>query len=233
MHNIEEYGIVGALNYKNFRPPLHQPILSQCLKNQAFNLALDVGCGVGHSSIGLSHFCKRVIGYDISKYMLKHVIKHEKITYTSTKPNIEYDLLCFFGSLNYINESDIIGFTKNLTMNGKIICCDFKINYNPILKMLKINPSDQKYNYQKNINDYNLNLKIIESKSPLFEFECDTTQLSHLMLTEPYIKKQISKKNVGQKKLSQILLKELNDRLPSKRIKISSKGYCMLYNNRT
>ena len=47
MHNIEEYGIVGALNYKNFRPPLHQPILSQCLKNQAFNLALDVGCGVG------------------------------------------------------------------------------------------------------------------------------------------------------------------------------------------
>ena len=47
------------------------------LKNQAFNLALDVGCGVGHSSIGLSHFCKRVIGYDISKYMLKHVIKQK------------------------------------------------------------------------------------------------------------------------------------------------------------
>ena len=53
------------------------------------------------------------------------------------------------------------------------------------------------------------------------------------MLTEPNIKKLISKKNVGQKKLSQILLKELNDELPSKRIKISSKGYCMLYNNRT
>ena len=99
MHNIEEYGVAGALNYKNFRPPLHQPILSQCLKNQAFNLALDVGCGVGHSSIGLSHFCKRVIGYDISEYMLKHVIKHEKITYTSTKPNIEYDL-----SLIHISE---------------------------------------------------------------------------------------------------------------------------------
>ena len=82
--------------------------------------------------------------------MLKHAIKYPKIIYTSTKPNIEYDLLCFFGSLNYINESDIIGFIKNLNMNGKIICCDFKINYNPILKMLKINPSDQKYNYQKN-----------------------------------------------------------------------------------
>ena len=118
-------------------------------------------------------------------------------------------------------------------MNGKIICCDFKINYNPILKILKINPSVQKYNYQKNINDYNLNLKLIESKNSLFEFECDTTQLSHLMLTEPYIKKQISKKNVGQKKLSQILLKELNDGLQSKRIKISSKGCCMLYNNLT
>lgn len=232
MHKIVEYGIVGALNYKNFRPPLHQPILSQCLKNQAFNLALDVGCGVGHSSISLSHFCKRVIGYDISKHMLKHAIKHEKISYTSTKPNIEYDLLCFFGSLNYITEFDVIGFIKNLTMNGKIICCDFKINYNPILKILKINPSEKKYNYQKNLNDYNLNLKLIESKISSFEFECDSIQLSHLMLTEPNIKKKISKKKVGHNKLYQILINELNDLLPSKKIKINSRGYYTLYNNK-
>ena len=53
--------------------------------------------------------------------MLKHAMKHEKISYTSTKPNIEYDLLCFFLTLNYITESDVIGFIKNLTMNGKII----------------------------------------------------------------------------------------------------------------
>ena len=233
MPKIEGRDIVDAFHYKNFRPPLHQPILRQCFKNQAFDLALDVGCGVGYSSIGLSHFCKRVIGYDISKNMLTHAIKHEKIIYTSTKPNIEYDLLCFFGSLNYIDESDIIGFTKNLTIDGKIICCDFKINYNPILKILKINPSDQKYDYQKNLNEYNLNLKVIESISSLFEFECDTIQLSHLMLSETNIKKEISNKKVGQKKLFQILINELNDVLPSKKMKINSKGYYTLYNNQT
>ncbi len=81
MHKIEEYVIVGALNYKNFRSPLHQPILSQCLKNQAFNLALDVGCGVGHSSIALSHFCKKDIGYDISRYTLKRAMKYKKKLY--------------------------------------------------------------------------------------------------------------------------------------------------------
>ena len=37
---------------------------------------------------------------------------------TSTKPKIKYYL--FFGSLNYIDENDIIGFTKNLILNGRI-----------------------------------------------------------------------------------------------------------------
>ena len=120
-----------------------------------------------------------------------------------------------------------------MTIDGKIICCDFKINYNPILKILKINPSDQKYDYQKNLNGYNLNLKVIESISSLFEFECDTIQLSHLMLSETNIKKEISNKKVGQKKLFQILINELNDVLPSKKMKINSKGYYTLYNNQT
>ena len=75
---MEEYDIVDAFNYNTYRPPLHRPILSQCLKNHRFNLALDVGCGVGNSSLGLTHFCKRVIGYDISKAMLKKAIKHKK-----------------------------------------------------------------------------------------------------------------------------------------------------------
>ena len=32
---------------------------------------LDIGCGVGNSTIALTNFSKKVIGYDINKEMLK------------------------------------------------------------------------------------------------------------------------------------------------------------------
>lgn len=228
---MEEYDIVDAFNYNTYRPPLHQPILSQCLKNHRFNLALDVGCGVGNSSLGLTHFCRRVIGYDISKAMLKKAIKHKKINYISTKPNIEYDLLCFFGTLNYIDKNEVTEFIQNLSPKGKIICCDFKINYESILNILKIYPSELKYNYQKNLSDYNLNFNLLKSKITLLKFECDISELSHLMFSEANIKKELEKKGVGQKKFHQILIDELNNFSSSKKIIINSEAHYSLYNN--
>ena len=63
------------------------------------------------------------------------------------------------------------------------------------------------------------------------KFECDISELSHLMLSEANIKKELEKKGVGQKKFHQILIDELNNFSSSKKIIINSEAHYSLYNN--
>ncbi len=102
-------------HYSAYRPPLHKFILSKILKDRYFEIALDVGCGVGTSSLALVPYAKRVIGYDPSQAMIEKATPHPTITYTNLideLPN-SCDLLCFFGSLEYINPVALKNTLKN------------------------------------------------------------------------------------------------------------------------
>ena len=82
---------------------------------------LDIGCGVGNSTIALTNFSKKVIGYDINKEMLKNSLQHKRVSYINEWSNIKYDLLCFFGSLNYVQQNEIHNFLNVLKPSGNII----------------------------------------------------------------------------------------------------------------
>ncbi|MEK9751347.1 MAG: class I SAM-dependent methyltransferase, partial [Flavobacteriaceae bacterium] len=138
MTNHKAYTKNEANHYQSYRPPLHQELLEHCLKSTHFESALDVGCGVGTSTLALTSFCKKVTGYDPSVEMIQKATEHSAIEYYSDLNRLDnrYDLIVFFGSLFYVNATQLALFTQKQRQNDVLLCCDFKVNYSPILKAL-------------------------------------------------------------------------------------------------
>ena len=123
---MEIYDAYTARHYSAFRPPLHRFILRQCLGEDLFSKVLDIGCGTGHSTLALADFCQKVVGFDLSQFMLQQALLHPNIEYTSQiNGNAKFDLICFFGSINYIGPGELISILKLLEKGGQVICCDF------------------------------------------------------------------------------------------------------------
>jgi len=56
-------------------------IVDEALKDQRCQTALDVGCGIGHSTIALKKFSRRVIGVDSSPAMLAAATQSDNTEY--------------------------------------------------------------------------------------------------------------------------------------------------------
>ncbi len=182
------YNSLESNHYSAYRPPLHKLTLSRILKDRHFELALDVGCGVGTSSLALVPYAKRVIGYDPSQAMIEKATPQPAITYTNLideLPN-SCDLLCFFGSLEYINTEALKKYTQKLVKGGQLICCDFEVDYQPILEKIGLEPMRTDYNHSKNLTDYpnhksfKEHVRQVESTS----FNCSLEQLKSLLYAE-------------------------------------------------
>lgn len=182
------YNSSESNHYRAYRPPLHKLILSRILKDRHFEIALDIGCGVGTSSLTLVPYAKRVIGYDPSQAMIEKTTPHPTITYTSLigeLPN-SCDLLCFFGSLEYIDARELEKYTQKLVKGGQLICCDFEVDYQPILEKIGLEPMRADYKHSKNLTDYpnhkgfKEHLRQVEPTS----FNCSIEQLKSLLYAE-------------------------------------------------
>jgi SAM-dependent methyltransferase len=182
------YNSSESNHYSAYRPPLHELILSKILKDRQFKTALDVGCGVGTSSLALVPYAKRVIGYDPSQAMIEKATPHPTIAYTSLIDELpsSCDLLCFFGSLEYIDEVALKKYTQLLEKGGQLICCDFEVDYQPILELMGFEPMTTDYNHSKNLTHYpnhkgfKEHLRQLESTS----FNCSLEQLKSLLYAE-------------------------------------------------
>jgi SAM-dependent methyltransferase len=175
-------------HYSAYRSPLHKLILSKILKDRHFEIALDVGCGVGTSSLALAPYAKRVISYDPSQAMIEKATPHQKVKYTNSKEELpnSCDLLCFFGSLEYIDEIALNKYTQILDKGGHLICCDFAVDYNPILKKMGKEPFPIDYNHSKNLSNYpeqsSFKKEICEVQ--FTSFNCNSEQLKSLQGAE-------------------------------------------------
>jgi SAM-dependent methyltransferase len=182
------YNNSESIYYSAYRPPLHELILSEVLKGRHFKTALDIGCGVGASSIALVPYSNTVIGYDPSQVMIEKATSHPNITYTNRLEELpDYcDLLCFFGSLEYIDTMMLNKYTQKLIKGGQLICCDFEIDYQPILEKIELEPMRTEYNHSKNLKDYPDHegfkeyLRQVESTS----FNCSLEGLKSLLFAE-------------------------------------------------
>ncbi|MCH1595205.1 MAG: class I SAM-dependent methyltransferase [Flavobacteriaceae bacterium] len=182
------YNSSESNHYRAYRPPLHKLILSRILKDRHFEIALDIGCGVGTSSLTLVPYAKRVIGYDPSQAMIEKTTPHSAITYTNLLDKLpsSCDLLCFFGSLEYIDARELEKYTQKLVKGGQLICCDFEVDYQPILEKIGLEPMRADYKHSKNLTDYpnhkgfKEHLRQVEPTS----FNCSIEQLKSLLYAE-------------------------------------------------
>eukprot|EP00842_Homolaphlyctis_polyrhiza_P005385 jgi/Hompol1/5848/HPOL_004737-RA len=77
----------NSASYASFRPDYPPSLFAHILKfhrshpEAATDTALDVACGTGQASLGLTESFKSVIGTDISEAMLASAAKHPKISY--------------------------------------------------------------------------------------------------------------------------------------------------------
>ena len=175
-------------HYSAYRPPLHELILSKVLKGCHFKTALDVGCGVGTSSMALVPYAKTVIGYDPSQAMIEKATSHPNITYTNRLEELpdSCDLLCFFGSLEYIDTMMLKKYTQRLNKEGRLICCDFEVDYASILKIVDITIETTDYNHAKNLINYpdfqGFKEQVVKVEST--SFSCNLEQLKSLLGAE-------------------------------------------------
>ena len=136
--------------------------------SRSFDLALDVGCGVGNSSVALTAFSNKVIGIDNSEHTLQNAISKDQVSYFSESLRLDftYNLLSFFGSLSYLNQASIEQYTNRLDPEGTIICCDFKVLYQPILDCFKLKQNNTTFNHQKNLCEYQIDrIELVEEVS--------------------------------------------------------------------
>lgn len=230
-NNNDEYNFDAAFHYKAYRPPLHTIILDRCIGNQIFESALDVGCGVGNSTIALTKFCDQVVGYDPSESMIQQAQKHEMVKYVSNleKLNPGYSLVCFFGCLFYIDSEMLEFYSDHLTPGGNILCCDFEIIYNPVLDDMGISVSRLDYDHAKNLDAYDTNQTIlIVSEQFEVEFTCQNHELVHLLLSETNIKEELSKK-FDSVNVYQPLLDALGRIYPTNQVKLNAGMYYSYY----
>lgn len=189
-NSADAYSKEIASHYKAYRPQLHSVLLKKCLQVDSYQRALDVGSGVGHSSIALSTYCKEVIGLEPSAFMLQQAHQHPQVRYESvyTKVSKRYDLLCFFGVLFYLTDEELNQYLDDLIASGTVLVADFKIDYDLVVQRMQLKPNALNYEHMPAQPSLTLQAHLLKSEVFPSSFECNTKELLHLMMTEPHIK---------------------------------------------
>ena len=228
-----EYTADIATHYKSFRPPLHEILLKRSFKNQRFESALDIGCGTGNSSIALTKYCASVTGYDPNKSMIQNGESHPKVFFTEKLEEInkKFSLIVFFGSLHYITTKSFNFYKEKLVRGGYLLCSDFEILYAPILSKLEITLSEIDYNHSKNLASYHTKtFAIIRTEKFKAVFDCDLNELTHLLMSETYLRPQLIEK-YGSTSGVQHLHEDLKIYYPKNKIAIEANLFYTYYQN--
>lgn len=116
--------------------------------------------------------------------MLKEAKTHPSVDYYSDLDlNNQFNLLSFFGSINYINQLKINQILKLLAPKGTIVCCDFDIQFPSSIKSLLEGSEQGNSNPAKDLSSFKIkSLKEIErgNFNPLFQSSIKYT--AHLIL---------------------------------------------------
>lgn len=147
-----------AHHYKSYRPALHDIILQDCLTSDTkYNLALDIGCGVGHSTVALVPYCDKIIGIDNSEEMLRLAMQEATIRYEkSNLPELSFaddsvDVMTFAGSLPYCKSQTLLDECRRvLPINGELVVYDFNIDLKDVISALNGSIVTSDYDHEIN-----------------------------------------------------------------------------------
>lgn len=191
----KEYDKTTAYYYSMYRPPLHQLILAHCLgTSNKYELGLDIGCGVGHSSIALREFSNQVIGIDPSQAMIEKAMEHPNVQYqlsdggTLSFDDNSFDLITFAGSLYYAKSQQLLNETIRVCKDDKkIIVYDFQLQLDSFLADLIGKPNKEiveAYNHKTNFSELiTNNLLELSSKQEALQINMSLENIVKLLLS--------------------------------------------------
>jgi ubiquinone/menaquinone biosynthesis C-methylase UbiE len=237
---LNEYDQITATHYSAYRPPLHSKILNEYFEeNGTHNLGLDVGCGTGHSSVALAHYCNKVIGIDPSPDMLQKSIPYSKIEYSFCNTNKldfandYFDIITFAGSLYYAKSQELLDeIIRVSNHSAEIIVYDFEILLEEILDKLNlVGDSKHKSEYNHEANFSGLKQKNIKVKKVLvnsFSINISISNLSHLLLSSKDNYRVLTK-NYGDDTIHSKVTKKFVAILNADVIPVKAKTYLTSY----
>lgn len=155
-----EYDQETAAHYAAYRPPLHHTILKRGLrKEESFARALDIGCGTGRSTLALQEWSPAVLGTDPSAEMIAATSPQAGVTFAvqpgediaAGLPHHTFDLVCFAGSLFYLDAAAASNSLQQLLVpGGTVIVYDFDIQLAPVFDLLGVSVAAGAYDHAKN-----------------------------------------------------------------------------------
>lgn len=187
----DKYGSVAAHHYSAYRPPLHQMIVDEALKDQRSQTALDVGCGTGHSTIVLKKVSRRVIGVDSSQAMLAAATQSNSIEYrlgTATNLPISdqtIDLVSFAGVLPYLDKTAVIQELGRVCRPSALVLpYDFRIRMQPLKELFEVDfgTAQSKYDHAENFSNYR-SFDTIVASTKRVSLDITPAAASHLILS--------------------------------------------------
>lgn len=194
---MDEYDKITAFHYFSYRPPLHEVILTKCLRGSGgYQLGLDIGSGTGHSSIALHHYCHRVIGIEPVDYMLSHALPHPGVEYRSYDlenlnfKNDSFDIITFAGSLFYAKSQRLLDESLRVAKPSSVILVyDFRVHVEEILKKLGLNMPDDPdggYNHREDFSGLFFNDRLTKriSEEEIISFTISQSDIVHLLLSD-------------------------------------------------
>jgi SAM-dependent methyltransferase len=234
----EEYDSLTAGHYFAYRPPLHKLILDKCIRSKV-TLGLDIGCGTGHSSIALTHYCKQVIGIDPSAAMLADAITHPQVEYQMYDgKELEFqintfELITFAGSLYYAKSQELLNeFIRVSRQGAKIVVYDFEIILDQVLADLEIGLVPNRvsnYNHRENFSGLDLeHLEVVMELSDMATIEVDSSDLAHLLLSSKN-NYNLLNNTYGDQNLFGKVLSQLNRNSDGEKHNLSANIYYSVY----
>lgn len=225
-----------ANSYQSYRPKLHSLILGNTFtKNDShFHRALDIGCGVGHSSTALLPYSESVIGLDMSEAMLARAKTHKKISYQhSNSPELNFkpetfDLITFAGSLFYC-KSDVFlqECLRVLHDKGIVLVYDFTVDLNPVLLSLELNTMESDYDPTTNLDDVS-QLHLEDRFHFQHRFLISREDLPFILFSDTTIKGQLSLQSSGLdalKSIGELIVDKVHEQF----ISCTAELYCSRY----
>ncbi|GAA5221551.1 class I SAM-dependent methyltransferase [Membranihabitans marinus] len=197
------YNTSTAKHYQAYRPSLHQNILKSVFrKSKIFDQVLDVGCGVGHSSVALLEYGRNITGLEISAAMLEKAKTHKNIQYICGSltqyplPSSHYDLITFAGSLFYAKSQALLNEVMRISKEEAIILVyDFQLDLSPILSKLNLILPESNYEHDTDFSDLQASfLHLRETYVSPTSFICSPSEIIHVLFAEKPIASAINQK---------------------------------------
>ncbi len=150
-----------ARHYAAYRPPLHQRILQNTLGKRRFHHALDVGCGMGHSSVALQNRCDCVTGTDPGEAMIAQALHAPDTDYTVFDgthlpfPDQSFDLITLAGSWYYARSRTLYDELLRTACTGAMILVyDFSLDLSAVRELFQCNMIKSAYRHDLALDEY-------------------------------------------------------------------------------